>query len=181
MPTPRPYEATMPDKLRSVCTRTVDPDGDFSIRNVAAACAPPRPLGSVPWARTRAVWPTASSSSNVTVPAKLSETGPSRTAMSPLYVLLSTTSVSRAPGMHGAIRSMSMSRAQAWSGGSGTSNELSNSMHQLRPYVVIPDGSPWRVDPGPKYHGIQGKGAAGIPGSRLSRLKALGRDDNRKV
>jgi len=34
-----------------------------------------------------------------------------------------------------------------------------------------------RADPG----GIRGKGTAGIYGSRLSRLKALGRDDNRKA
>jgi hypothetical protein len=51
---------------------------------VAFACAEPRPLASVPCARTRAVWLTLSISSNVTVPAKVSATGPSRTAMRPL-------------------------------------------------------------------------------------------------
>jgi penicillin-binding protein 1C len=36
-------------------------------------------------------------------------------------------------------------------------------------------------DPGPKYPGIGNKGETGVHGSRLSRLKALGRDDNREL
>src|SRR3954469_6952018 len=55
MPTPRPYCATAPDSVRSVCTRTLDPAAEGSSRNVAAAWAEPRPLASVPWAFTRAV------------------------------------------------------------------------------------------------------------------------------
>ena len=84
MPTPRPYCATAPDSVRSVCTSTLEPVAEGSSRNVAAACAEPRPLASVPWARTRAVWLVLSISSNVTRPAKVSATGPSRTAMLPL-------------------------------------------------------------------------------------------------
>ena len=53
------------------------------------------------------------------------------------------------------------------------------------PSIVIPDGSlgalrARRADPGPKYPGIRELGRAGVHGSRLSRLKALGRDDNRE-
>ena len=84
MPTPRPYCATAPDSVRSVCTSTLEPAGEGSSRNVAAACAEPRPLASVPCARTRAVWFVLSISSNFTVPANVSATGPSRTAMLPL-------------------------------------------------------------------------------------------------
>src|SRR5262249_24439138 len=34
-----------------------------------------------------------------------------------------------------------------------------------------------RVDPGPMYPGVKNEGEAGVHGSRLSRLRALGRDD----
>ena len=55
MPTPRPYCATAPDSVRSVCTSTLEPVPAGSSRNVAAALAPPRPLASVPCALTRAL------------------------------------------------------------------------------------------------------------------------------
>ncbi len=55
MPTPRPYCATAPDSVRSVCTSTLEPVPDGSRRNVDLACAAPRPLASVPCARTRAL------------------------------------------------------------------------------------------------------------------------------
>jgi hypothetical protein len=49
---------------------------------------------------------------------------------------------------------------------------------------VIPDGSrrvfrARRADPGPRDPGVR-KGTAGVHGSRLSCLTALGQDDNRK-
>src|SRR5689334_3923379 len=84
MPTPRPYCATAPDSVRSVCTSTFEPAPAGSSRNEAAALAPPRPLASVPCALTRAVWLALSISSNLTRPAKVNATGPSRTAMLPL-------------------------------------------------------------------------------------------------
>src|SRR4051794_7217522 len=84
MPTPRPYWATAPDRVRSVCTSTLEPLGVGSRRNDAAAFAPPRPLASVPCALTRAVWLTSSISSNLTTPANVSATGPSRTEILPL-------------------------------------------------------------------------------------------------
>src|SRR3989442_304045 len=37
-----------------------------------------------------------------------------------------------------------------------------------------------RADPGPKYPGIGNQAEAGVLGSRLSRLTALGRDDKSK-
>jgi hypothetical protein len=46
--------------------------------------------------------------------------------------------------------------------------------------LVIPDGSRKRSDPGPMYPGVRKKTETGIHGSRLSRLKALGRDDKRE-
>src|SRR5579864_2921660 len=66
--------------------------------------------------------------SNCTRPAKASATGPSRTAILPRKFCASTTSVSAAPGMQGAMRRMSISTAQACAGDNGTSNELSNSI-----------------------------------------------------
>src|SRR5262245_43666418 len=127
MPTPRPYCATDPDSARSVCTSTFEPLATGSSRKLAVALAPPRPLASVPCAFTRARWLALSISSNVTVPAKVSATGPSRTPILPLQVLSSTTSVSSAPGIQGAMRLMSIRTGQACAGGSGTSKELSNS------------------------------------------------------
>src|SRR5262245_14432893 len=128
MPTPRPYCATAPDSVRLVCTSTLDPSPAGSSRKREAALAPPRPFASVPCAATRAVWAASSICSNLTMPAKVKATGPSRTPILPLYVFWSTTSVSSAPGMHGAMRWMSSSTFHASSGGSGTSNELSNSI-----------------------------------------------------
>src|SRR5689334_6557728 len=56
--------------------------------------------------------------------------------------------------------------------------------------IVIPDGSRGacaeRVEPGPMYPGVDGVSrrftySTGVHGSRLSRLRALGRDDNREA
>src|SRR5262245_48254962 len=47
--------------------------------------------------------------------------------------------------------------------------------------AVIPGEPRERRDPGSKYPGISQTGAAGVLGSRLSRLAALGRDDTRDV
>src|SRR5260370_16091568 len=102
MPTPRPYCATAPESDRSVCTSTFEPPGTGSRRNEAAAFAPPRPLASVPCAFTRAVWLSLSISSNLTRPAKVSATGPRRTALWPLYARLATHPGPAAPGMQGA-------------------------------------------------------------------------------
>src|SRR4051812_4668565 len=55
MPTPRPYWATEPDSARSVWTSTLDPAPAGSNRNEDVACAPPRPLESLPCAFTRAL------------------------------------------------------------------------------------------------------------------------------
>ena len=49
-----------------------------------------------------------------------------------------------------------------------------------KPNVCHPGRLAQRADPGPKYPGIRAQGAAGVHGSRLSRLEALGQDDNRK-
>src|SRR6185295_19052388 len=46
MPTPRPYCATAPDSVTSLCTSTLEPAADGSILKVASACAEPRPLAS---------------------------------------------------------------------------------------------------------------------------------------
>src|SRR5262245_10805762 len=49
------------------------------------------------------------------------------------------------------------------------------------PSAVIPGEPQERRDPGSKYPGIGQKDTAGVHGSRLSRLAALGRDDSREV
>src|SRR6516162_7903487 len=128
MPTPRPYCATAPERLRFVCTSTFEPAPTLSRRNTETALAPPRPFASVPWAETRAVRLPSAMSSNLTSPANVSATGPSRTLILPLYLLSPSTSVSSAPGMQGVMRSMSSSTFHACAGGSGTSKELSNSI-----------------------------------------------------
>src|SRR5258705_11974028 len=66
---------------------------------------------------------------NFTWPAKVSATGPRRTETLPLYVSLSTTPVSSAPGMQGAMRGMSIKVFHASLGGSGTSKLLLISMN----------------------------------------------------
>src|ERR1700726_1912221 len=68
-------------------------------------------------------------------PAKVNATGPSRTAILPRKFCGSMISVSAAPGMQGATRRMSISTVQACAGDNGTSNELSNSIADLR----VPD------------------------------------------
>src|SRR5207253_8651194 len=84
MPTPRPYCATAPDSVRLVWTSTLEPAPAGSRRNTEEALAPPRPLASVPCAETRAVRLASSIWSNLTSPAKVNATGPSRTPILPL-------------------------------------------------------------------------------------------------
>ncbi len=126
MPTPRPYWATEPDRVRSVSISTREPASFGSRRKPTTALAPPRPFGSRPWAFTWAVWALSSMFSKLASPSKVRDTGPRRTDTVPLKCRPSVTSVSVAPGMQGAMRSTSISTAQASAGGSDTSNELSN-------------------------------------------------------
>src|SRR5258707_11820953 len=87
-------------------------------------------------------------SSSLTMPAKVRATGPSRTPILPLKVFLLTTSVNSAPGIQGAMRSTSSRSFQAWAGGSGTSNELSNSMMlSLVPIANHVSGDEFPPDP----------------------------------
>jgi hypothetical protein len=61
----------------------------------------------MPLAASTTLWAWSSRSCIVTVPANDSDTGPSFMLTLPFHVVSSTTSVSSAPGMHGATRSTS--------------------------------------------------------------------------
>ena len=127
MPTPRPYCATAPDSVRSVCTSTLEP---------APGLEPERGggLGAAAALGVAALRLHARGVVDVVDLLELHEARegqrhrpkphgkscPCRFAHRPRR--------SAPPGMHGAMRRMSISTAHACAGGSGTSNELSNSI-----------------------------------------------------
>src|SRR6266700_4514656 len=139
MPEARPYCATAPESVRSVFTSTRVPSGEGSRWKSTFALAPPRPFESLPCAFTRALKPASSMSVNFTWPAKVRATGPRRTETLPLYVSLSSTPVSSAPGMQGAMRGISIKVFHASLGGSGTSKLLLISMACLEDRELLED------------------------------------------
>lgn len=124
---PLPNCAILPVIVRRVSTVTVVASPSGTSRAVIRASALPWPRASRPRARSTAVRLPASCSSKAAVPLYWTVTGPTFTFTRPLYVSPSRP-VSWAPGMHGAIRSTSVSSAHAWSGGRLTRNSLVKSI-----------------------------------------------------
>src|SRR5438067_841535 len=137
--TPRPNWATRPVTVRSVVTVTLVPSPSATRRAVIVALALPWPRVSRPSARSTALPPASSRSTKVALPLYWAVMGPTFTLTMPRYSSPSI-SCSSAPGMHGAMRSTSVSRAQASCLGTGTRNSLVNSM-SLRSLLVNGVGS----------------------------------------
>src|SRR6185436_8556456 len=125
---PRLSCATVPVRWMSARIFTLVTPSPCSSQLVTEALAAPFPFCSIPLAAStiRLAW--SSRSCIVTVPANASETGPSFMLTLPFQVWSSMTSVSSAPGMHGATRSTSRRYVQTWSMGAGTSNSFSISI-----------------------------------------------------
>ena len=122
---PRPYCATAPVSMRSVVTSTRVPSSSCESEDSIVACAAPRPRDSRALAESVALRAASSVSSRLTSVSNASEIGPSFTFSFAFQFESSTVSVSVAPGMHGITRGTSISRSHAFSGATGTSNELS--------------------------------------------------------
>src|SRR6266508_549144 len=145
---PRENWATAPVTVMSWENFTlVSPSAAASAHAVTRAVAEPLPRCSMPLAFSTTLWPASSRSCTCTVPANDSDTGPSFTVSLPLKWVSSTTSVSCAPGMHGAIFSTSRMYSHTRSSGAGTVKSFSISMPMCsasrRPVLFGPvvDGS----------------------------------------
>src|SRR5687767_1331532 len=134
--TPRPNCATLPVTARSVTTATRVPSPSGCSDAVMVALALPWPRVSRPSARSTARWAASSRSTNVAVPLYCAVIGPTLTFTTPRYSSPST-SCSSAPGMHGAMRSTSVSTAHARSTGTLTRNSLVSSI----------SSTPWPAGP----------------------------------
>src|SRR5687767_1549806 len=125
--TPRPNWATLPVTARSVTTCTAVPSPSAVSVAVMVALALPWPRVSRPSARSTARWASSSRSTNVALPLYCAVMGPTFTLTTPRYSSPSI-SCSSAPGMHGAMRSTSVSTAHACATGTLTRNSLVSSI-----------------------------------------------------
>src|SRR5262245_22647833 len=124
--TPRPNWATRPVMVRSVTTAILVPSPSGSSCAVMVALALPWPLVSRPSARSTARCAASSFSTKRAAPLYCAVMGPTLTLTMPRYSSPSI-SWSCAPGMHGAIRSTSVSTSHACSTGTPTRNSLVSS------------------------------------------------------
>ncbi len=136
---PRESCAAAPVSVMSACIFTVvwSPSPGSS-QEVTVAFAAPLPLASMPLAFSTTRWASSSRDSIVTEPANDIETGPNFAFSLPFQLVSSTTSVSSAPGMQGAIFSTSRRVAQSTSGGVDTVNSFSISMVEPAYPLVAP-------------------------------------------
>jgi len=111
-----------------------------SSQDVTDASAAPFPFCSMPLARSTTLW-AASRDSIVTVPANDIDTGPNFAWSTPLQLWSSITSVSSAPGMHGATFSTSSRYAHTPSAGAPTVNSFSISTDQAPDAAAAMNGA----------------------------------------
>src|SRR5215472_917807 len=150
---PRPYWAAAPESCRSWVTSTLVPRPERASVAVTTMLAWPLPFSSAPLACTTTRWAASSRSVMSAVPAKLSLTGPIRTATRPWYFSPPRSPVSSAPGRQAATCGMLPKNCQTFSIGSATS----------KPFLIS-IGTPFQVGSGIGRELVAAAGPAEVVG-----------------